>query len=168
MLHRGDAWAMPVSLLWGGLVVRTPWTTISTDSDGEGFGFSLLAFIPFVAVALYLTVGRFFFHAYRRAHTLYALTTERVIILTGRQFHRVDSVPLTRLAKLSLDEARDSRGSITLHRAPLSGIWRLASRRGNWAPPSWPGTSRGPAQLQAIADAQSVFQRIRAAQPRAA
>lgn len=160
-LHRADLWAIPFSILWGGFAIYWEWKVLTMDSPG----FFVFCGIPFVLMGLYLMVGRFFMDARRRAHTRYALTTERVLIASGAKGERVRSLPLRRLGDIALDEAGDGRGTITLGDA---GAAAAALGRG-WAtaflPPSWPGAPRPP-QLEGIEDADRVFQKIQDAQRR--
>ena len=162
MLHRADLWAIPFSLLWGGFAIFWEWLALSMG------GPVFLAFwgIPFVLFGLYLIAGRFWFDARRRSQTRYALTSERVLIASGPGFRRVQSVPLRQLSDVELDEQADGSGSITLGRAN-AGPWSLIGWRTGLMPPSWPGVPKGAPQLEGVADAQRVVQRIREAQQRA-
>ena len=159
MLHRADLWVVPFSLMWAGFALHWEWTVLHSDAPA----FFILWGIPFVLVGLYITVGRFFFDARRRAGTRYALTTERVLLASGKDYRRVQSLPLRALPDIAVDESADGSGTITLGSA-ASGPW------GGWGagllPPGWPGVPQGAPRLEAVADAQHVFQRIRDAQRR--
>src|SRR5690349_16574111 len=75
-LRGSDALLIPFTLLWAGfacfweyMVVRNPTPLL----------FRLWG-IPFLMVGAYLVVGRFFLDAWTRRHTVYGLTSQRVIV----------------------------------------------------------------------------------------
>jgi hypothetical protein len=41
--------------------------------------------VPFVAVGLYMAVGRFFYKHYRQKRTVYGITTQRALVAVGAQ-----------------------------------------------------------------------------------
>src|SRR5436190_24226654 len=70
LFRSSDAFLIPFSLLWCGFAVF--WETMVL-STGFAFPFALVG-IPFVLIALYITVGRFFIDVKRRANTVYGIT----------------------------------------------------------------------------------------------
>ena len=155
MLQRSDAWMIPFSLMWGGFALFWEWMAVVSNAPW----FFVLWGIPFVAIGLYLIVGRFFMDARRRSRTRYALTTERVLLAAGQR--RIRSLPLRHLPEMALDENGDGSGTITFGSVAGGG----AALR---VPPGWPGALGGAARLEALADAGRVFQLIRDAQRRSA
>jgi hypothetical protein len=67
---------------------------------------------PFLAVGLYVLVGRFFVDAWQRQRTIYGVTNDRVIVATEFFSRRTKSRQLNALPDLSLDERSDGSGSI--------------------------------------------------------
>ena len=156
MLRGSDALMIPFSLMWGGFAIF--WET-SVIRGGAPFFFMLWG-IPFVAVGLYMIVGRFFVDARVRERTVYGLTSERVILISGLFKPSIKSISLKTLSDVSLSERTDGTGTITL--GPLGpGAWF----GGN----SWPGSRQQmPPALEGIPDVRIVYQSIRAAQKAAA
>src|SRR5690242_4285178 len=80
---RSDLLAVPFSLMWGGFAIYWNfgvWTSFPTTGTADDWLFKLWG-LPFLAVGLYLIAGRFFYDAWVRAHSYYAVTNERVLIL---------------------------------------------------------------------------------------
>src|ERR1035437_8167396 len=68
--------------------------------------------IPFVLVVLYLIGDRLYFEAKQRAHTFYAVTNERILIVTGIFNRKVKSLNLRTLSDISLAEGKNDEGTI--------------------------------------------------------
>jgi hypothetical protein len=156
MLRPADALLIPFSLLWGGFAIFWESTVVMTNAP---FFFKLWG-IPFVLVGLYLIVGRFFADARQRERTIYAVTTERVIIISGLLRETVKSLNLKALSDISLSEKSDGTGTVSL--GPSSSYAWFSSA-------GWPGDRRNvPPALEGIANARSVYEAIRQAQKAAA
>lgn len=77
---------LPFSLLWLAFSVYWEMTAIrSADS-----WFMVLWGIPFVAIGIYLFVGRFFMTAYLRNRTFYVITNKKIIIRRGSRIQMHD------------------------------------------------------------------------------
>lgn len=75
---------------------------------GAPFFFAIFG-LPFIAVGLYLLVGKFFYTAYMRKRTAYVITNKKIIRLRGKKIEMLDgkSLPVTHV------EARlDGSGTI--------------------------------------------------------
>jgi hypothetical protein len=153
-LRGSDALAIPFSLLWGGFAIF--WETMVV-SHGAPWFFMLWG-IPFVALGLHLIVGRFFFDAWRRSRTAYAVTSERVIVLSGGFRPSVLSLRLATIPTVSLSEGCEGVGTISFGGG--SGIGAVFG-----AMQGWPGAARqlGP-QLELVPNARSVYDTIQGAQ----
>jgi len=142
---------IPFSLLWGGFAV---FWEISVIGTGAG-GFFMIWGIPFVLMGLYITVGRFFVDARRRARTTYAVTSDRVIINSGVFTTTIKSLNIRTLSDVTLQERGDKSGTITFGATnPFSAMY---------AGTSWPGIPQTPS-FEMIPDARRVYDIIREAQ----
>ncbi|SMC29085.1 PH domain-containing protein [Andreprevotia lacus DSM 23236] len=146
LLRASDAYAIPFSLLWGGFALFWESSVIATNAPP----FFVLWGIPFVLVGLYIIIGRFFVDARLRAHTRYAVTDQRVLIVSGLFKREVRSLPLTRLPDLILTEGRRDEGSINFGPAPATRFNGMAG---------WPGQQQTPG-FELIADARRVYNLI--------
>lgn len=88
VLHREDLFAIPFSLLWGGGAIFWEATVLGIIDIGSApvrhraHLFMVLWGIPFVLMGQYIIWGRFFYDAWRKKHTAYALTDQRIMTLT--------------------------------------------------------------------------------------
>jgi hypothetical protein len=149
MLRPQDATLIPFSLIWGGFAIFWEWSVISSARAPVFFE---LWGIPFVCVGLYLIGGRFIWDAMSRAQTIYAVTNQRVVIISGVGRRNMRSLELQTLAETNLTETSDGRGTITFGPVnPYSAFGR-----------SWPGTGRvaSPA-FESIMRARDVLKIIR-------
>ena len=130
LLRAFDAFMIPFSLLWGGFAIF--WEA-SVLRKGAPLFFVLWG-IPFVLVAVYITLGRFFADALVRANTFYGLTNRRAIIISGIFSRATTSLPLRTLADISVEERKDGTGTIHLARPQPFAAW--------YAGMQWPGMAR--------------------------
>jgi hypothetical protein len=157
-LRGSDLFLIPFSILWAGFAVFWEWSVLKQGASG----FFALWGVPFVLVGVYIVFGRFFFDAAMRARTCYALTSQRVIILSGLWTRELKSLWLRTLSELSFKEGPGPRGTIEFG----SSQWPM----GQWfRGTSWPGMSKAqPPSFEFIEDARRVYDLIRAAQQEAA
>jgi hypothetical protein len=151
MLRPGDTLLIPFSLLWGGFAIVWESTAI-----GRGLSsFFALWGIPFVLVGLYMIFGRFFVDRAQRSRTYYALTNQRVIIISGFFSQNIKSVVLAKLQEINITKKRSGKGTITF--GPLNPMSWMNS--GN----IFPNTSRynvAPS-FEMIDDVNKVYQYIK-------
>jgi hypothetical protein len=148
-LRSSDAFMIPFSLLWGGFAIFWEFTAIRhtpVHAGGAPSSFLALWGIPFVLAGLYLMVGRFFADAFQRARTAYAVTDQRILVLTTTWNKHVKSVPLQSLPQMSLTEKSDGSGTIVF--GPEPPYQRLTGG-------GWPGTNRQ------LAPAFELIERVR-------
>jgi hypothetical protein len=154
LLRPGDGFAIPFSLLWSGLVVRSAYNAFVSDSSI----LLRLFFIPFTLMGFYVLFGRFLVDAWLRSRTIYALTSQRVIVVTQSIHTDVVSLALARLPQLTLSEGSGGRGTITSGRPEA---WIAASY-------GWPGFGQSqPSAFEDIAGVRQVYDQILLAQRRA-
>jgi hypothetical protein len=92
-----------------------------------------IAGVIFVAV-MYFTIGRFFFDAFRRRKSAYALTSERMLVRESLLSNFVKSFPLNTITDTGLRERGDGFGDIWIRRRYLPTGWqdtRLMPTRGH-------------------------------------
>ena len=154
-LRPSDAFLIPFSLLWCGFAIF--WELSVLKQGGPAF-FTLWG-IPFVALGIYVVLGRFFVDAASRAHTYYGLTDERAVILSGLLNRQTKSLPLRAMSDVTLTERADGSGTITL--GPSMGMYGWLGGSG------WPGAGRyQPPAFEMIEDAKRVYGLLRDAQSR--
>ena len=154
-LMPSDLVLVPFSLLWGGFALFWEFTVLRSNAP---LLFRLWG-MPFVLVGLYLIVGRFFFDAWRRGRTRYAVTDQRAIILSGTWSRQVRSISLRSMPELTVTQSRNGRGTITFGTASVFPFGRAS-----WS--SWPGLgglNTVPA-FESIEDPRAVHEIIRNAQ----
>jgi hypothetical protein len=80
--------------------------------------------IPFVSMGLYFVAGRFFYNAYRKRRTLYAVTDRRVLIVVQRRRgEAVDATYLRAIPNISTSAGSDGRGSVRFGNTSPFGGW---------------------------------------------
>ena len=90
--------------------------------------------IPFVVVGLYMVFGRFVVEAYQRGKTVYGLTDQNFIIVSGLRTRKVKRLNLRTLSDVSIEERKETRGTITFGPTPPAAAW--------FGGGSWPGMRR--------------------------
>ena len=149
-LQVADFFLIPFSLMWSGFVFFWEYSVI-TMPDSHFF-FALFG-IPFVLVGCYVLFGRFFFDAFVRKHIFYAVTSERIILISGFFRQQVKSLNIRNLQEITLKESSNRRGSISFDSTlPLM----------NWMRGVYPmGGTAGAFQMNHIENAKSVYRLIR-------
>ena len=152
-LRSSDALLIPFSLLWAGFAVF--WEA-SVVRSGAPFFFELWG-IPFVLVGIYIVLGRFFVDERQRRRTIYGVTKQRVVIVSGLFGRRIQSLDLGSLPGLSLDERASGLGTISFGGGQSPNAWLQGT--------GWPtGRARYVPCFDSIADARRVYELIRKAQ----
>jgi hypothetical protein len=148
--QRSDIIAIPLSFLWCGFAIF--WESMAFRGNAPFF-FRLWG-VPFVLFGLYMVAGRFFWDAYVRANTAYALTDDSALILRRGFGGGISVVNLPNIANIDLELSPDGSGTISFGGVP--NPWQG----------SWFGQSRGPVipQFRYIPAAAAVFERCKAAQ----
>src|SRR5436305_273618 len=79
-LKPSDLFVIPFSLMWGGFAFFWEFAVSTQLPKNSPQPFFSLWGIPFCLVGVYLIVGRFFYDAYSRKSSCYAITDKRVLI----------------------------------------------------------------------------------------
>ena len=152
-LCAADAFLIPFSIMWGGFAIF--WET-SVISGGAPFFFMLWG-IPFVLVGLYLMFGRFLVDAWQRSRTFYALTNDRIIIVSGIFSRNTRSLNVRTLSDVTLNKRGNGNGTISFGPVPPMYAW--------WGGAGWPGMGRYMApSLEVEGNADEVYEKILAVQ----
>lgn len=154
-LRGSDLFTVPFSLLWCGFALFWEHGVASAPNAPV---FMVIWGLPFVAVGVYLVIGRFFGEAWQRSKTWYALTPERVLIVSGVFSRSVQSLSLKTLSEMTFTDHGGGRGSITFGPQGPAAAWFGGGS-------SWPGARRQQAPcFDQIDDAKAVHERLRSAQ----
>jgi len=114
-LRPSDWFMIPFSLLWGGFAIFWEAMALST---GAPLVFALFG-LPFVALGLFLIVGRFFWDSHLRRHTHYALTDCRAIVARAAWGRTLKSYPIDADAEIAFAPGPEARiGLPTSRRRP--------------------------------------------------
>jgi hypothetical protein len=144
---------IPFSLAWGGFTIvweaLALFVAVPASSDPVPILFPLFG-LPFVAIGLYMIAGRFFADAMARARTIYAVTDQRVLILSGVLSRSRRSLELLGLSEINSREKADGSGTITFGAPNLFAAFR-----------SWPGVVRTSPAFEGVARVRDVLKIIR-------
>jgi hypothetical protein len=155
VLRAADAFLIPFSLLWGGFAIF--WEVGVLSSGVEGAWFVALFGIPFVLIGLHMMFGRFWVDVRQRAATLYGVTSERVVIVSGVFARQVKSLSIDTLTDVSLTERGDGAGTITFGSIPPFYWWYNGA--------GWPGFGhQAVPNFELAGEARQVYEIVRSAQ----
>ena len=105
---------------------------------------------------LYFVFGRFLADALQRGRTRYAVTSSRLLVVSGLMTRTVESVPLRNLPQLALTTRADGSGDIRFGPPSPFGMPNI---------PGWPGMKAfSPLAFEGIPGARQVHDLIQRAQ----
>jgi hypothetical protein len=108
-----DLYLIPFSLLWGGFAIFWEYSVVTKAPSSLG----VLWGIPFVAIGLFMIVGRFFYKRYAKRRTLYALTESRAVVVRGSS---TTEVPLRDLRIMTMPSRNGRHLSVRFGQAKSS------------------------------------------------
>lgn len=147
-----DFFMIPFSLFWTGMMV---FVVISSRKAGTPFPFAGMDML-FLAMGLYMLVGRFFVDKAQRTKSYYGLTEQRAIIVSGIFRRSVKSLNLRSVSDATLTE-QGMEGTITFGPTNYMTTWAQGM--------PWPGMSQNQVPMfERIENAKSVYKMIRKAQ----
>ena len=152
----GDIFLVPFSILWGGFAIFWEAAVLGfLGGKGTAPGFFVLWGIPFVLVGQYLIWGRFLYKRYRNRRTFYALTNQRVLILTTTRSRQLLTLFLNQLPIINKTVRRDGSGTLEFGSSPnwAAGVYANSGM-------DFMGARSGPAApaFYDIAEVDSVYQ----------
>lgn len=109
VLRLPDLYLIPFGILWVSLALGS----IALDPTRDPDLFSWVWSIVVISLGTYLLAGRFLHEAWVRAHLLYAVTSQRVVVVRTPPWQRFKSLELGYLPVLDYEEHRDGRGTLT-------------------------------------------------------
>lgn len=151
ILRPSDGLAIPFSLVWCGFAIF--WESQVIEHGAPDF-FDIWG-IPFVLIGLYLVFGRFFYDAFQRRRTYYAITNQRVVIVTRAFSNNIRTLALEGLTDINLSVKTNGRGTLR--------FGRDASAYGSFSF-RWPGMSGMAPAFEGIDNAAAVLRIVRDAQ----
>lgn len=77
-----DAYWIPVSIVWCACVASWESSAVASRAPVVAGVWG----VPFIAIGVYLLVGRFFYKRYRKGRTAYGVTSQRAVIAGPRSF----------------------------------------------------------------------------------
>lgn len=149
-----DWYLIPFSVVWFGLVLSIFWQWLTKTPEPMGAVMSVF----FVGIGIYFLVGRFFIDKFYRSRLVYGVTDRRAIITSGVFLRSVQSIDLSSLSGLKLEERGDGSGTISFGDQPP--YWY--GRYGTGFPTSWAVGN----QFFRVADAKRVYAIVREAMQR--
>lgn len=108
LFRMSDWFTIPFSLLWCGFAI---FWFVTALTSGAPFFFALFG-IPFVIIGLVFVFGRFIIDAKQRENTIYGITGERLLIVTGLRTKAVKAIPLHQLFDINYTVKPDGSGTI--------------------------------------------------------
>ena len=128
-LQRSDLATIPFSVFFFGFSLFWFW---SASGGGRSISpFSLFG-LPFILIGLYMLIGRFFLDAYRRQHTYYGLTDQRLLTVSDAFGRKSTAVSLHNLPSLSLEVGGDGYGTISVGGPPgIPTVFGFSNRDNN-------------------------------------
>jgi hypothetical protein len=157
-----DAGLIPFSIIWTAAVLIG---IIAMLAEGGG-AIALLFMLPFVLMAAYLLAGRFWLDARLRANTYYALTSQRIIVITQGRSRRVQTIDLNQMVDVQLTHRADGTGTLEF---PISHFYvsQVLMAGYNRSLP-WTSMVHIPPAFEMISDGKNVselIQQLRAGTP---
>ena len=123
MFHRSDVVLIPLSLVLAVFVAR--WdimainlTHAAVESTGPGVMIYPILGAIFTVICAYMIFGRLLLDTNLRENTIYGITSQRAIIISGALHNRVKNLDLSTQTDLSLLLKKDGKGTILFSKSP--------------------------------------------------
>jgi hypothetical protein len=136
-----DWYWIPFIAAWLGIAVYSFWPKSTKTPEP----LALFVAAGIFGIGFYVLIGRYVADLWYRSRLIYGVTDRRAIILSGMRRRSVQSIYLSSLSILKLEERRDRSGTIYFGDQPSSSYWHTDT---------WPGVGT---QFFRIADAKQVY-----------
>jgi hypothetical protein len=109
IFHSDDWYIIPFSLLWGGVAIS--WEAAVSGYSGNVYGgtpsmFIELWGIPFILIGQYMIWGRFFYDAWLKPRSFYAITNRRIGVVQNGWKYKTSWIHISAILRL-LAKARE-------------------------------------------------------------
>lgn len=146
IFHKQDIFVIPFSLLWGGFAIFWEAGVLGYWGNGARNGpvatFMSLWGVPFVVIGQYLIWGRFFYDAWLKSRTYYALTNRRILVVQKGYSRKVASAYIDSVPAINKDGGDGRPGTLTFTpQVSLTSEFFTNNRRNNWG--AWNSMSVG-------------------------
>jgi hypothetical protein len=111
----------------------------------------------FVAIGLYFIVGRFFYKAWRNKRTYYAVTNQRILILTETRSRKVQAVVIKSLPAITKSIRANGVGTLRFGNSP--GLAAMYENTGMELFGGFQGVEPA-AAFHSISDAETVYRLV--------
>jgi hypothetical protein len=173
LLRRSDGIFIPLSLLLCGLamglegwILNFLWQVFVLRDESSLAGVIILALVvlallclPLLLLGVFLMIGRFFFDRLRRQKTYYALTNQRILIISTIFKKRVRTIALQANLNPRLAQHPNGRGSIYLNVDAI--LWWVLMGPPWWIPFWVDVEAYQPPFLERITPATQVYEQIK-------
>ena len=160
-----DAFLIPVGTLFFGGPIAQAAIVVSMAGMMGGSVVSMVPFLlfdlVFAAFGAYLAIGRLWVDACRRKKTHYAVTSDRVMIVSGLFSTKVRSFDIRNLPPVSISDGADGRGTIRFGKRSL--MWWMTYGLVDFPGLPWPFSMHARPALEQIEGAREVYEMILAA-----
>lgn len=148
-LRRTDRIMIPFTIVFLGFAVFMEIMAIHNDGD-DGVLWPLVIFgALFVLIGIYLTIGRFFHDAHARQGTIYGITDQRALLVTGGG-RKLRSLKLSAIPEITMTERADGSGDVMLGSGEVSTDWDSSTE-------TWQDSRTRPPTLEMIANVREVY-----------
>ena len=120
---------MPWGVVGLGIAVYNFWPTKAPEplKSPSPFALFVATGLLFIGLGIYLLVGRFCANRLYRSRLIYGITDRRAIIISGFRRRSVQSIYLSSLSALTLEERPDGSGTIYFGDQPPYSHWQRSS-----------------------------------------
>ncbi len=154
-LRRSDMFMIPMSVFMG--IFFIVWWFLKPEFDQSGHFLKYLLAVPIVLWCVYFMIGRFILDAYLRSKTNYAVTNQRILILSGSSNTDIRSLDLKTLNDITLKLNKIGSGTVLFGPPTPRGMIYDGT--------PLPGSRRYmPPAFELIEDARKVYEVVRQAQ----
>jgi len=121
LLSRADIFLVPFSVMWGGFALLFAGIIVAglvAKGGSGGLVFPLLWAIPFLVVGQYMIWGRFVYKHWRKRRTFYAVTNQRVLVVSGAGNGRLQGAFISQIPVINRTLRKNGTGTVEFGSVP--------------------------------------------------